>query len=121
LIRSISAARVELFTAAGGSGDQHQSLARIRKLPECRRQVQRFDGRYFFGKHTDTAGHRAALMMDIRAKTSDALAAETQVDGLGALELAAMLLREEGKKEVARLFCAQRRPGGRKRSCDPQR
>ena len=76
------------LAAAGGSGDQHQSLARLRESAQRRGQMQRFDRGDFFGKQTDAAGHCAALVMDIRAKTSDALAAETQVHGLGALQFA---------------------------------
>ena len=100
------------FAAAGGSGDQHQSLTRLGESTKRRRQVQRFERRDFFGQQADAAGHGAALVMDIRAKTSDALAAEAQIHGLGALQFAALRLRKQGQQKIASFLCGQGRASG---------
>ena len=80
------------LAASGGSGDQDESLAGLRELPEGRRQVQRFERGNFFGKQTDAARDGAALVMDVGAESPDAFAAEAQVDRLGALQFVALRL-----------------------------
>ena len=59
-------------------------LAGFGEAAEAGSQVEGFEGRDFLGQQADAAGYGAALMMDIGAKSSDAFAAEAEVDRLRA-------------------------------------
>ena len=109
------------LAAARGPCDQDQALARLGESAERRGQMQRFERRDFFRKQADAARHRSALVMDIGAKAPDALAAETQVDGLGALQFVALRLRKQRQQKIPRLVALERRTRSDQRTRDPQR
>ena len=104
------------FAAAGGSGDQDQTLPRFGEAAQRGRKMQRFERRNFFGQQADAAGERSALMMDVGAKASDAVAGKAQIDGFVLLQILVLLGSEQRQQQATRVFRCQRGAGGRRQS-----
>ena len=92
------------LSATGRPGHEHESLAGFRKTAQRGRQMQRFEGRNLLRQQPDASRKSTSLIMHIRAKAADTLAAEAQIDRLVALQFLALSGRNQGKQQVARAF-----------------
>src|ERR1017187_5094797 len=102
------------LAAAGGSREQNQALAAFGELGERRRQVQRFKRRNLRRQEPDAGRQRAALVMHVDAEAADAVAEETEIERLDALQFVELGRFEQRRHQAAHFLGIERRPGSRR-------